>query len=102
MECSVCFEDLCSEPCAVFFQAGRRVCGHTMHLRCANELPSHECPICRHGFAEVRRLPPISSDPEGWFHAVDVEGDGRLSRSQVTEVLLTQFPLDVNRFEARM
>ena len=23
MECSVCFENLCSEPCAVFFRAGR-------------------------------------------------------------------------------
>jgi len=103
MECSVCFEDLSSEPCAIFMSAGsRRVCLHVFHERCALELPSKHCPLCRADFVSVARLPSLATDAEAWFAAVDFEGDGRLSKAQVLQVMLTQFPLDVPKFEAKM
>lgn len=37
-----------------------------------------------------------------WFRTCDVKGDGYLSKQEVINVLLSQFPLDVDRFEARM
>jgi hypothetical protein len=45
---------------------------------------------------------PNSEDPGGWFFAVDVSGQGRLSRREVLNVLLTQFPIDLDRLEANL
>lgn len=102
-ECPICFEDLCSEPCAVFVRAdGRRVCTHALHQRCANELPSKCCPLCRSSFDTARQIPSIDSDPDGWFRCCDVDATGLLSRDQVLAVLLTQLPLDATRFEASL
>lgn len=98
-ECPICFEDLCAQPCAVFKRGGHRVCSHFLHEACALSLPSRDCPLCRAAFCEVVRVPSLSSDPGGWFECVDVEGDGRLSKAQVLEVLTTQFPLDMDKAE---
>jgi len=65
-------------------------------------LPTKECPLCRAAWDEVFRLPSLSADPDGWFRCVDFEGDGRLSKAQVLDVLTTQFPLDVDKFEETM
>jgi len=102
-ECAVCFEDLCAEPCAVFWDASsRRVCGHLLHYQCAQELPSKSCPLCRCDFDKAVVLPSLERQPEVWFRTCDVKGDGYLSKQEVINVLLSQFPLDVDRFEARM
>lgn len=102
MECAVCFEDLSSEPCAIFRRGSRRVCAHLLHHRCALELPQRSCPYCRAEFEEATCLPTLDADPEGWFRCADVEGDGRLSKQQVLQLLLCQFPLDAHKFEASM
>ena len=57
------------------------------------------CPQCRLPFNNIKEVPVASEDPDGWFFCVDVEGDGRLSRTQVLNVLLTQFPLDWRKTE---
>lgn len=102
MECAVCFEDLSSETCAIFKKGSRRVCAHLLHHRCALELPHRSCPYCRAEFEEATCLPTLDADPEGWFRCADVEGDGRLSKQQVLQLLLCQFPLDAQKFEASM
>lgn len=101
-ECPVCFDELHSAPCAVFHAGGKRVCRHFLHEACARSLPTQHCPMCRAPWMEVVGVPSLSVDPEGWFRCVDVEGDGKLSKEQVSDVLLTQFPLDVAKFEAAM
>jgi len=58
--------------------------------------------MCRAEFHGVRRVPSLKDDPDAWFRCVDVEGNGQLTRTQVQEVLVTQFPLDVTKFEAAM
>ncbi len=99
-ECAVCFEDLCSMPCAVFVDGhARRCCSHFLHEVCARALPTKACPLCRAPFEATRTLPSIRDDPHGWFACVDVEGDGRLSKVQVREALVTQFPLDTSKFD---
>lgn len=44
--------------------------------------------------SSVLPVPDIRSDPESWFRAVDIDGDGRLSRSEVVECLKAQLPVD--------
>ena len=44
MECPVCFDDLCDEPCAVFMKSGQRVCSHALHERCAADLRTKVSP----------------------------------------------------------
>ena len=44
-------------------------------------------------------MPDIRTDPLGWFKVVDLDGDGRLSRDEVVEVLKAQLPIDIRSFE---
>lgn len=116
LECPVCFEELCAQPCAYFIKAGKRVCAHAFHQCCALELTSKQCPLCRGArphqathhhrrapsarpptiaaattraarcaaaFDEARVLPSLAEQPEAWFRACDVAGDGFLTREQV-------------------
>lgn len=46
--------------------------------------------------------PTYQTEPEAWFAAADVAGDGRLSRAEAVGALLSQLPLDVERFDARI
>lgn len=102
-ECSICFEALCSDPCAVLCcSRGRRVCSHLLHSKCAALLHIKTCPLCRAEFSSIKVLPDLRADPHAWFSASDVLGDGRLSRSEVINVLLSQFPLDVAIFQREM
>ena len=57
------------------------------------------CPQCRLPFNNIKEVPVASEDPDGWFFCVDVEGDGRLSRTQVLNVLVSTFPLDWRKTE---
>ena len=50
----------------------------------------------------IWQVPSLKDDPDAWFRCVDVEGNGQLTRTQVQEVLVTQFPLDVTKFEEAM
>jgi len=103
LECSICFDNLAEEDCAVFLRGtGKRACSHALHHRCALELPQKTCPLCRAPFESVKRLPVLNDDPGAWFKCIDVEGDGKLSQPQVLQALLTQFPLDVSQTEAEL
>ncbi len=93
-ECVICFENLCSEPCAVLLTSGnKRVCRHALHARCCEKLRSEgmlKCPTCRADFRTFRTVPSMEDDPAGWFSATDEDGDGQLSRNEVLEVLKAQ------------
>ena len=111
-ECAVCFDPLCSQRTAVLTQEhGRgmrkertRSCAHFFHLACANELRVHhsQCPICRAPFNGVLPVPSPETDPDGWFAAVDVDGDGRLSPSEVLEALRAQIRCDWHAIERQL
>ncbi len=47
-------------------------------------------------------MPTLSEDVDRWFFCVDAEGDGRLSRQQVLDVLVAQFPIDHAKLEEAM
>ena len=111
-ECAVCFDPLCAQRTAVLTQEhGRgmrkertRSCAHFFHLACANELRVHhaKCPICRAPFNGVLPVPSPGEDPDGWFAAVDVDGDGRLSPSEVLEALRAQIRCDWHAIERQL
>ena len=101
-ECCICFDSLHERPSATLTLRGANACPHYFHLECAQELCGHSsmhCPQCRLPFDNIKEVPLASEDPDGWFFCVDVEGDGRLSRTQVLNVLVTQFPLDWRKTE---
>ena len=104
-ECTICFEQLHTQRCTLFKKGAKRSCNHFLHEACARQLVSlsrTRCPVCRAEFDEVARLPSLLSDPEDWFLAADVQGNERLSMARVSELLLTQFPLDSARLDEAM
>ena len=115
-ECCICLEPLHTEPLATLTRGQRNACPHYLHARCAEELfrsesltwageatPFHgRCPICREHIDGIARVPTLSEDVDRWFFCVDAEGDGRLSRQQVLDVLVAQFPIDHAKLEEAM
>lgn len=102
-ECTVCFEPLCSLRCATLRHNGRRVCRHLIHQQCAEAMQCagrYNCPECRARFDSVTPLPDLTNDnTREWFEAVDQDGDGRLSRVEVLQVLKAQYRLDWRKLE---
>jgi hypothetical protein len=104
-ECAVCFEPLYAAPTAVFVrpvasQAGHgRCCHHFFHARCAEEVARthHECPLCRAPFTGTLTVPTIDGDPDGWFKACDMDGDGELNAREVAR----KPPVVLNRGSGR-
>ena len=83
-------------------------CGHHFHQACADKLPltggMGRCPLCCADFEAVKALPRISdcaNDPQRWFAAADVAGEGKLSQAEVTRILTTQFSLSPERLAVR-
>jgi Ca2+-binding EF-hand superfamily protein len=106
-ECPICFEPLSSAPVGVFLGPnGRRVSQHFFNLEAAREwmrtAPSQHCPLTRKPISRVLEVPDIRSDPDGWFEAVDIDGDGRLSRMEVVECLKEQLPIDNAALDAAL
>lgn len=102
-ECSICFEPLCDQPCAMLHCRGKRVCRHLIHQSCGQAMQrsgQHNCPECRGRFDELRSLPRLTdTNTREWFAAVDVDGDGRLDRNEVVSVLKAQYRLDWRKLE---
>lgn len=102
-ECVVCFESLCSQQCGVLLCQNKRTCRHLLHRSCAEAMQCagrYNCPECRAQFDSVYPLPKLSPTNIGeWFAAVDVDGDGRLSKAEVLTVLKAQYRLDWRALE---
>ena len=103
-ECPICFEALCNAPVGVFLGSdGKRVSQHFFNLAAAREwLASGTgmCPLTRKPIRSVLEVPDIRVDPDGWFSAVDIDGDQRLSRLEVVECLKAQLPVDAAALDA--
>lgn len=97
-ECPICFEKLHQAPVGVFLDPqGRRVSRHFFNLAAAREWLTSgngNCPMTRAPVASVLPVPSILEDPEGWFRACDIDGDGKLSTLEVVECLKAQLPVD--------
>lgn len=109
-ECPICFGELCNEPCAVLARSprvsrGGRVCRHYIHERCANALttgPRPACPKCGRSFSHVWVVPQLLRDPEAWFNAVDLDGNGTLSRREVVDALCAELPVDLRLIDHQL
>lgn len=103
-ECPICFEPLHQAPVGVFLdRQGRRISRHFFNLAAAQEWlrsGSGMCPMTRAPIASVLAVPSILDDPQGWFAAVDIDGDGRLSVLEVIECLKAQLPVDNSALDA--
>jgi len=97
-ECPICFEALHKAPVGVFLsREGRRVSSHFYRLEAAQEWiksGNGTCPLTRAPVHSVLPVPDIRTDPNGWFRAVDVDGDRRLSHEEVVECLKAQLAVD--------
>lgn len=97
-ECPISFEPLHLGRVGVFLDGrGRRVSPHFFQFKAASDwlaTGSAECPMTRKPVCSVKAVPCLTEDPEGWFAACDVDGNGRLSRREVVEGLKAQLPLD--------
>jgi Ca2+-binding EF-hand superfamily protein len=55
------------------------------------------CPLCRAPFTSCEVMPDPISLPSLWFHFIDVDGSGSLSREEIFEGLNMTLPLDPER-----
>lgn len=108
VECCICFEPLHEGQIATLTHRGRNACPHYLHDECARQLLesagsgfAHQkaCPQCRTTIDGCVTVPSIAENPDGWFFCVDAEGDGRLSRQQVVNILVRQWPIDTAKLE---
>ena len=106
-ECCICFEYLHEQPQGQLCcgPAQRAACSHFFHHACAlnllnsNTRNSRQCPVCRASYDRVKPVPQLTADPDGWFAAVDTGGEGYLSRREVLNVLVAQYPVDMEKLE---
>ena len=106
-ECCICFEYLHEQPQGQLCcgPAQRAACSHFFHHACAlnllnsNTRISRQCPVCRASYDRVKLVPQLTADPDGWFAAVDTGGEGYLSRREVLNVLVAQYPVDMEKLE---
>uniref|UniRef100_A0A0G4H6Z1 Calmodulin n=1 Tax=Chromera velia CCMP2878 TaxID=1169474 RepID=A0A0G4H6Z1_9ALVE len=104
-ECPICFDELYKEPQAVLTWRGRRCCQHVFHKRCVGDMRrarQKHCPLCRRDFDDTLDVPDPTKDPRGWFRVVDLDGNGKLDRKEVIEVLKAALPVDWKKLEARL
>lgn len=102
-ECAICFDELYKAESGVFVTgSGRRVCHHFFHRECAAALDPKHCPLCRRPFARVHGMPRLLAGADRaslrrWFAAVDVDGDGKLSKEEVLNAMLSEVQADSHR-----
>jgi len=103
-ECPICFEPLHASTVGVFLDRhDRRISRHFFNLAAAQEWlrsGTGSCPMTRAPIASVLAVPSIIDDPDAWFRAVDIDGDGRLSVLEVVECLKAQLPVDNSALDA--
>jgi len=101
-ECSICFTPLPSERVSVLQEKvykAKRACRHYFHEECIQLLikstpAPYNCPLCRQSFETIALLPDVRLDSRGWFHAVDANNTGELTKAEVIDALSATLPVD--------
>lgn len=105
-ECPISFCALYEARVGYFVdRSGRRVSNHYFNFDAASTWLSSgngTCPLTRQPIASVVAVPNLQADPNGWFRAVDVDGNGKLSRAEAIEAIKAQFPVDVAALDAAL
>lgn len=102
-ECFICLNPLPSSALACLLHGGSRICRHVLHLRCAADLLRAgiaRCPVCRAEYDQATPIPALRKDPAAWFHAVDFNDNGSLSRQEITDALAVTLPLNQDALES--
>jgi hypothetical protein len=98
-ECCICFDPLCSKPCAMLFRQ-HRACLHYFHEECITQSQTQSCPICRASYDRTVTLVDPLEEPDTWFDMIDKDGSGSLSHQEVLEGLKATIDIDWRRLEA--
>eukprot|EP00039_Didymoeca_costata_P002433 m.60198 g.60198 ORF g.60198 m.60198 type:complete len:298 (+) comp11303_c0_seq1:255-1148(+) len=101
-ECAICFEPLYTADSAYLADSRGRVCRHFYHHICIQAMPQTNCPMCRSSFERIEKLPKLEENALAWFKAVDLDGNGGLSRQELMDALKTQLPVDWRKLEREM
>jgi len=104
-ECPISFEPLHMGPVGVFMHGTARVSSHYFNLEAARHWLSSGngmCPLTRNAITGVMAIPDVRIDPDGWFSAVDLDHNNKLTRFEAVEALKAQFPVDVAAIDAAL
>jgi len=105
VECVVCLDAMHKTQCTTLWARNIRCCRHLFHHKCALQLIAsgkNKCPICRASFTNIKAIPDVDANPEGWFRSVDFAGENHIGKDAVTEVLCALFPVDRKSLELEM
>jgi len=105
-ECPICFGKLAEKQTCAFVKTKegheKRVCPHYLHLDCMSNLLISECPVCDASFTKSVPVPRPETNAEEWFRFVDVDGNGRLTKTEVVNVFAAQLSLDVGQLSSTL
>jgi len=103
-ECAVCFALMCTKPVCCLMYQGRRSCTHFIHAQCGRTMLDSgmlNCPVCSSAVDGLKDLVDPQANPMGWFDQVDFDGNKKLSKAEVQEVLKATCPVDYRALDAQ-
>lgn len=107
-ECALCFVELHEQHVAGLVDAkGRRSCPHYFHSECMRLALEDgrcqwACVKCKCSFTAMLDIPDPLKNPEGWFHAVDVDHTKQLNRWEVVDALNATMPIDAEKLDSEL
>lgn len=91
---------------SVLMKGGRRACRHYMHTTCLPTAPNSEdgykCPMCEQPYDSTVVMPDPREDPSLWFHLVDFDGSGSLSKQEVVEAVKSTISCNWKQLEEQL
>eukprot|EP01063_Lacrimia_lanifica_P036680 TRINITY_DN7348_c0_g1_i1.p1 TRINITY_DN7348_c0_g1~~TRINITY_DN7348_c0_g1_i1.p1 ORF type:complete len:292 (+),score=92.47 TRINITY_DN7348_c0_g1_i1:55-876(+) len=106
-ECSLCLEPLCRKRVGVTVDTnGQRTCRHFYHFDCLADMvnfgPTDKalaCPLCNCVYESVVQLPDPKQDAGKWFHYIDADNSGALSKEEIVDVVRAVCEVDEDDVE---
>jgi len=99
--CPICLDTLSGQPLGVCLGAdGCRKCLHYFHLGCLQKVEGARCPQCRVRFCKRTAFPSVQEDSASWCTLASLNGQGDLSRQEVSTALSATLMLPPSEVDA--
>eukprot|EP01059_Diplonema_ambulator_P025518 TRINITY_DN42580_c0_g1_i1.p1 TRINITY_DN42580_c0_g1~~TRINITY_DN42580_c0_g1_i1.p1 ORF type:complete len:267 (+),score=21.60 TRINITY_DN42580_c0_g1_i1:37-801(+) len=103
VDCCICLEPLCFKSLGAFVnETGTRACPHYLHHRCAQNLPTPTCPICRTEYSHLVQVPRPDRHFLEWFNVTDITKSGYLTHREVVNSITAMTPFSEEEVASKL